>query len=155
MGKTTRIMMAAALLCGNATFAFAADSPSRILFNAEILTMDDNNQVVQALAITGDRILAVGSNAEIKKLATAQTEMIDVGGRTIIPGLIDSHLHAIRGGQTYKFETYWYDVTTLDAALSELALAAARKGPGQWVAVAGSWAPEQFAERRAPTVADL
>src|SRR5262245_54205456 len=58
-------------------------------------------------------------------------------------------------GQTYKFETYWYDVTTLDAALRELTLAAARKGPGHWVAVAGSWAPEQFAEGRAPTVADL
>jgi hypothetical protein len=86
MGKTTRITMVASLLCGNATFAFAADPPSRILFNAEILTMFDNNQVVQALAITGDRILAVGSNAEIKKLATAQTQMIDVGGRTIARG---------------------------------------------------------------------
>jgi hypothetical protein len=49
MGKTTRITMVIVLLCGNAIFAFAADPPSRILFNAEILTMDDNNQVVQAL----------------------------------------------------------------------------------------------------------
>ena len=155
MGKTTRITMAAALLCGNATFAFAADPPSRILFNAEILTMDDNNQVVQALAITGDRILAVGSNAEIKKLATAQTEMIDVGGRTIIPGLIDTHLHAIRGGQTYLFETYWYDATTLKSALDELRTTAAKRGPGKWVTVAGSWSPAQFEENRAPSIEDL
>ena len=116
MRRKTRTRMVAALLCGNATFAFAADPPSCILFNAEILTMDDSNQAVQALAITGDRILAVGSDAEIKKLATPQTEMIDVGGRTIIPGLIDTHLHAIRGGQTYLFETYWYDATTLKSA---------------------------------------
>ena len=133
----------------------AEDPPSRILINGVVLTMDKSDRVAQAIAISGDRIVAVGSNAEIGKLADARTNVVDVGGRTIIPGLIDSHLHAIRGGQTYKFETYWYDVTTLDAALSELTLAAARKGPGHWVAVAGSWAPEQFAERRAPTVADL
>jgi predicted amidohydrolase YtcJ len=135
--------------------ARAEDPPSRILINGVVLTMDKSDRVAQAIAINGDRIVAVGSNAEIGKLADARTNVVNVGGRTIIPGLIDSHLHAIRGGQTYKFETYWYDVTTLDAALSELTLAAGRKGPGHWVAVAGSWAPEQFAERRAPTVADL
>ena len=117
--------------------------------------MDDNNQVVQALAITGDRILAVGSNAEIKKRATAQTEMIDVGGRTIIPGLIDARLHAIRGGQTYLFETYWYDATSLKSALDELKTTAAKRGPGKWVTVAGSWSPAQFEENRAPSVEDL
>ena len=143
----------AALVIANA--ALAADRPSRILVNGAILTMDKSDSVAQAIAIDGERIIAVGSNADIKKLAGRRTEVIDVGGRTVIPGLIDSHLHAIRGGQTYKFETYWYDATTLETALDELRSTASRKGPGKWIAVAGSWAPQQFAELRAPTVEDL
>jgi predicted amidohydrolase YtcJ len=135
--------------------ACAVEVPTRVLTDGVVLTMDKNDRVAEAIAIDGERIVAVGSNAEIKKLVGARTDVVDVGGRTIIPGLIDSHLHAIRGGQTYKFETYWYDATTLEGALAELTAAAARKGPGKWVAVAGSWAPEQFAERRAPTVEEL
>src|SRR5262245_64944019 len=78
--------------------ARAEDPPSRILINGVVLTMNKSDRVAQAIAINGDRIVAVGSNAEIGKLADARTNVVDVGGRTIVPGLIDSHLHAIRGG---------------------------------------------------------
>ena len=117
--------------------------------------MDDNNQVVEGVCHYWRSHPCIGSNAEIKKLATAQTQMIDVGGRTIIPGLIDTHLHAIRGGQTYLFETYWYDATTLKSALDELKTTATKRGPGKWVTVAGSWSPAQFEENRAPSIEDL
>ena len=147
------IYSAFALAFAQATHA--AEPPGRILVNGNILTMDKGGGIAQAVAIDGDRIVAVGSNAEIRKLAGPRTIVSDVGGRTVIPGLIDTHLHAIRGGQTYKFETFWYEATTLQAALAELTSTAARKGPGKWVAVAGSWGPEQFAEGRAPTVAEL
>jgi predicted amidohydrolase YtcJ len=135
--------------------ALAVDAPTRIIVNGVVLTMDKNDRRAEAVAIDGDRIVAVGANTEIRKLAGAETDVVDAGGRTVIPGLIDTHLHAIRGGQTYTFETYWYDATTLVAALDALKSAASRKGPGKWVAVAGSWAPEQFAERRAPSVEEL
>jgi predicted amidohydrolase YtcJ len=73
----------------------------------------------------------------------------------VIPGLNDTHLHAIRGGQTYGLETYWYDSTTLAGALARMKDAAADRGAGKWVIVAESWSPAQFEENRAPTVADL
>ena len=135
--------------------AFAADPPTRILFNGHVLTMDASDRVAEAVAIDADRIVAVGSNTDVRRLAGPQTRVLDIGGRTVIPGLGDAHNHAIRGGQTYRFETYWYDVTTLAEALEVLKEAAGRKGPGKWVAVAGSWAPEQFKENRAPTSDDL
>jgi predicted amidohydrolase YtcJ len=150
--KVVSIALAAGLF---PAYAFAADPPTRILFNGRVLTMDASDRMAQAVAIDGDRIVAVGSNDEVKRLAGSRTRLLDLEGRTVIPGLGDAHNHAIRGGQTYRFETYWYDVTTLAVALEVLKEAAAKKGPGKWVAVAGSWAPEQFRENRAPTFDDL
>jgi len=108
--KVVSIAFAAGLI---PAYAFAADPPTRILFNGRVLTMDASDRVVQAVAIDGDRIVAVGSNDEVQRLAGPRTKVLDLGGRTVIPGLGDAHTHAIRGGQTYRFETYWYDVTTL------------------------------------------
>ena len=150
--KVVSIAFAAGLI---PAYAFAADPPTRILFNGRVLTMDASDRVVQAVAIDGDRIVAVGSNDEIQRLAGPRTKVLDLGGRTVIPGLGDAHTHAIRGGQTYRFETYWYDVTTLAVALEALKEAAVKKGLGKWVTVAGSWAPEQFKENRAPSFDDL
>ena len=135
--------------------AFAADPPARIFFNGHVLTMDASDRVAEAVAIDGDRIVAVGSNNEVQRLAGPRTKVLDLGGRTLIPGLSDAHNHAIRGGQTYRFETYWYDATSLAEALYALKETGRTKGPGKWVTVAGSWAPEQFDENRAPTSADL
>ncbi len=148
-------LMACAALALASAVARADDPPTRLLVNGKILTMDTGGTTAEALAIRGDRIVAVGSNADIRKLAGPATDIVDAGGRTIIPGLIDSHLHAIRGGQTFNFESYWYDATTLAEALDQLKAVAAKRGPGRWVAVVGSWSPEQFTENRAPTVADL
>jgi predicted amidohydrolase YtcJ len=149
-----RWMMAFAAVVASAP-ALAAGPPSRILVNGAILTMDGGDRVAQALAIEGDRVVAVGSDAEIRGLAGPDTSIIDLGGRTVIPGLNDTHIHAIRGGQTYDVETYWYDATTLDGALARMKEAAVKRGAGKWVMVAGSWSPAQFTENRAPTVAEL
>jgi predicted amidohydrolase YtcJ len=117
--------------------------------------MDASDRVTEALAIENDKIVAVGSTAEIRKLAGPDTSVVDLGGRTVIPGLNDSHIHFIRSGQTYRLETYWYDVSTLEEALDQLKAAAEKRGPGKWVVVAGSWSPEQFKEGRPPLVEDL
>ena len=135
--------------------ALATDSPTRILVNANILTLDASDRMAQALAIEGDKIVAVGSDAEVRRFAGPETSIIDLGGRTVIPGLNDTHIHAIRGGQTFRRETYWYDAASLDDALARMKDAAAKRGRGKWVMVAGSWSPAPFAENRAPTVADL
>lgn len=157
---------AAVLSCLIGASAIAADAPEptsratnapadRILINAEVLTMDPAHPTAAALAIRGTDIAAVGTRADIMKLKGPRTEVIDVGGRTVVPGLIDSHIHAIRGGQSFTFESYWYDQTSLASALAALKQEAGKRGAGKWVAVTGAWHPDQFTEHRAPTVADL
>jgi hypothetical protein len=146
------ISFAACLLSAQ---ALAAGPPTRILVNGNVLTMDASDHMAQALAIEGDKIVAVGSDADVRRLAGPDTSIIDLGGRTVIPGLNDAHIHAIRGGQTFRRETYWYDVASLEDALARVKDAAAKRGAGKWVMVAGSWSPAQFTENRAPTVEDL
>jgi predicted amidohydrolase YtcJ len=151
----THAALAAASLWLFSTLAGASDISMHVLSNGVVLTMDKSDQVAQAVAISGERIVGVGSNAEIETLAGPDAHVIDVGGRTIIPGLVDTHVHAIRGGQTFRFETYWYDATTLIGALENLKATAAERGAGKWVTVAGAWSPDQFEEKRGPTVEDL
>lgn len=151
----TAITLASLLLALSALAAQPAGVADRILLNGEILTMEAGKPVAQALAIRGNRIVAVGTNTEIRKLRSARTEVIDLAGKTVVPGLIDTHIHAIRGGQGYGFETYWYDTASLADGIDELKAEAVKRGPGQWVAVVGSWHPEQFVEKRSPTSVEL
>jgi predicted amidohydrolase YtcJ len=126
-----------------------------VMRNGEIVTMDPARPAAEAIAIKGDIILAVGTEAEVERFAGPATRTIDLAGRTVIPGLIDAHTHAIRGGQTFGFETYWFDAASLGDALGRLAKAASDRPADQWVAAVGGWHPQQFRERRAPTVAEL
>ncbi len=129
--------------------------PDLILVNGEVLTMDDERPRASAIAITDDEITAVGSSRSVAKLAGRHTQTINLRGRTVIPGLVDGHTHAIRGGQTFDQETYWLDAGSLREALDRVTRAASEREPDEWVAVVGSWHPNQFSEKRPPTVADL
>ena len=129
--------------------------PDLILVNGEVLTMDDERPRASAIAITDDEITAVGSSRSVAKLAGRHTQTINLRGRTVIPGLVDGHTHAIRGGQTFDQETYWLDAGSLTEALDRVTRAASEREPDEWVAVVGSWHPNQFSEKRPPTVADL
>lgn len=142
------------LTLGVAFTTYARDV-DMVLFNGEILTQDAQSGTVQAMAISGDRILATGNNAAIQRLAGAHTRQIDLRGKTVIPGLNDTHTHAIRAGQTFQQENYWYDITNVPAAIEQLQRTARERGKNQWVSVAGAWHPDQFREKRAPTVAEL
>jgi predicted amidohydrolase YtcJ len=132
-----------------------ASGPDLILVNGAIVTMDEHHPRARAIAITDDEITAVGSSRAVARLAGPDTRTIDLRGRTVIPGLVDGHTHAIRGGQTFDQETYWLGVGSLEEALARVTEAASQREPDEWVAVVGSWHPNQFTERRAPTVADL
>jgi predicted amidohydrolase YtcJ len=132
-----------------------AQPPDVVLVNGKIVTVDARSSVQEALAIRDGRILAVGGNAEVRKLAAKSTRVIDVGGRTVIPGLIDSHLHAIRAALSFTTEVNWIGARSLTEALARMHAAAERMPAGAWLIVAGGWNELQFAERRRPTQAEL
>ena len=81
-----------------------AQSPDTILVNGKILTVDAQSSVREALAVRDGRIIALGTSPEMRKLAGPQTRVIDLQARTVIPGLIDSHLHAIRAALSFTTE---------------------------------------------------
>ena len=150
-----RNMALAAMLMGTSSLAFAQDKADVILYNGQLITMDEQQPNAQALAVKGQHIIAVGNNEEIKKWSGQNTRKINLAGKTVIPGLMDTHLHGIRGGRTFLFETYWFDAKTIPDALHKLSQSAEEKNSAQWVAVVGSWIPEQFAEKRDPTLQEL
>ncbi|HZI51130.1 MAG TPA: amidohydrolase [Terriglobia bacterium] len=129
--------------------------PDTILINGKILTVDAQFSVREALAIHNGRILATGTTADIRKIAGPRTRVIDLERRTVIPGLIDSHLHAIRAGLTFSTEVNWIGASTIAEALDRVRQAARTMKPGAWLVVGGGWSPNQFREKRRPTQAEL
>ncbi len=133
----------------------AAQPADTILLNGKVLTLDEQSSVVQALAIRDGKVIATGASADIVKHADAKTRIIDLDGRTAIPGLIDSHIHAIRAGLKFSTEVSWIGATSIAEAMERIRVAAIYARPGTWLVVGGGWTPAQFAERRRPTQAEL
>ena len=134
----------------------ACANPADILFlNGKIVTLDATSDVAEALAIEAGRVSATGSSEELRKSAGPATRIIDLGGRTVIPGLIDSHIHAIRAGFRHATEVSWEGARSVGEALGRLKSAADGAGPDAWLIVAGGWTPRQFDENRRPTEAEV
>jgi predicted amidohydrolase YtcJ len=131
----------------------SAQSADTILINGKFVRF--GAPPAEALVVRGDRIAAIGNIAAIRALAGPQTRVIDLGGRTVIPGLIDSHIHAIRAGLSYATEVHWFGVRTLAEALDKLRAADKTAPPGAWLVVAGGWTDRQFKEDRRPTQAEI
>ncbi len=125
-----------------------------VIANARVTPLRDGGPEATALAVCDGRIVEVGSTAEISQ-RYAGAEVIDAGGRRVIPGLIDSHLHLVRAGLTWHTEARWDGTRTLAAALDRVAARCATKPHGSWVRVMGGWHPRQFEEGRGPTRAEL
>jgi predicted amidohydrolase YtcJ len=126
----------------------------RIFYNGKIAT-NSKPYFAEAIAVQDGKVLSVGRNLEILRLKKPDTDTIDLRGQTVIPGLNDSHLHAIRGGLHYNLELRWDGVPSLADALRMLKEQAARTPPPQWVRVVGGWNEFQFAERRMPTLNEI
>ena len=113
-----------------------------ILMNGKIVTVDDRFTIAQAVAIKGQRIVAVGRSEEVRKLAGSGTRVIDLKGKTVIPGLIDNHSHWIRAAELDELR--FDGVTSRKQALKMVTDRVRAARPGEWVAVLGGWSEEQF-----------
>jgi predicted amidohydrolase YtcJ len=147
-------MVMTAVLCaiGGGAAAAQAQRPaaSLILSNGKIITVDERFSIAQAVAIRGDRIVAVGSNQEIAQWAGPDTRRIDLKGKAVIPGLIDNHMHLLRGGTTWMYEVRLDGIASRKQAMDLLSARAKAVGPGQWVYTMGGFAREQFADDPKP-----
>ncbi len=124
----------------------ATGKATLLITNANIITLDERNTLAQALAIADGKILAVGTNAQMERYRGPATRVVDAGGRTVIPGLNDSHNHVIRGGRFFNTELRWDGVKSLRQGLDMIREQAARTPQGQWVKVVGGWSEQQFEE---------
>jgi len=127
-----------------------------ILVNGKIVTVDPQSSIRSAVAIREGRIAALGTDAEIRRLAGPATRTIDLQGHTVIPGLIDSHIHAIRAALSFSTEVNWIGASSLADALSRLREASLKAKPGTWLIVVTPPATlDTFKEHRRPTQAEL
>jgi predicted amidohydrolase YtcJ len=133
----------------------SASGAELILANGRFHTLDKARPAAQAVAIADGRFLAVGDTEYVMRLKTPSTQVIDLHGRTVIPGLNDSHLHLIRGGLHYNLELRWEGVPSLSDAMKMLKAQVDRTPAPHWVRVVGGWNEFQFAEKRMPTLDEL
>ncbi|HEY5622962.1 MAG TPA: amidohydrolase family protein, partial [Gammaproteobacteria bacterium] len=119
-----------------------------VLTNSKILTVDEDFSIVEAIAIDGERILDVGTAAAIAQHIGENTEVIDLEGRAVIPGLIDNHMHFIRAVQRWDLQARIDGVNIRQEALDIIAEKAASMQPGEWLMVQGGWRENQFADVR-------
>src|SRR6516164_8398986 len=146
------VLVAALAAAPAAVYAQSADT---IFVNGKVITLDSRSSVAQGIAIRDGKVLETGSNEDIRKRADAHTKVVDLGGRTVIPGLMDSHIHALRAGLTFSTELSWIGVPSLAKGLDLIREAAKVRPPGAWIKIGGGWTELQFPEKRGPTVAEL
>ncbi len=134
---------------------FARQSmPDMILTNGKIITVDERFSIAQAVAVKGDRIVAVGTNSEISRLAGTSTRRIDLRGRSVVPGLIDNHAHFMRAGETWTEEVRLDGVESRKQALDMLSAKARAAAPGQWIYTLGGFSHLQFTDDKKPFTRD-
>lgn len=144
--KTSILRHAFLALGMSATLAAgAADTADTILVNGKIVTVDDRFTIAEALAIKGQRILAVGKSADIRK-HHASAKVIDLNGRTVIPGLIDNHAHFVRVAEKWHYEMRLDGITSRKQVIGMIQERAAAAKPGEWIVALGGWSEEQFTD---------
>jgi predicted amidohydrolase YtcJ len=126
-----------------------------ILHNGRFTTLDRANPTASAVAIKDGSFLRVGSEAEVLALQGDATKLVDLNGRRVLPGLIDNHLHIIRGGLNFNMELRWDGVRSLADAMAMLKRQVAITPPPQWVRVVGGFTEHQFVEKRLPTIEEI
>jgi predicted amidohydrolase YtcJ len=152
---------AAGLMAGTMTGSVAgaaipgAETPDLVVHGAKVTTLDPERADATAIAVRRGVVTAVGNDGAILRLAGPGTIRIDAGGRRLIPGINDSHMHPIRGGLNYNMELRWDGVPTLADAMAMLRRQAQVTPPPQWVRVVGGFSLLQWPERRLPTLDEI
>ncbi len=156
MTMMRRAVLAVAATVMLSLWQIAASAPDLLLVNGKIVTVDDQFSIKQALAIDGPKIVAVGSDAAITALAGPQTRIVDLKGRTVIPGLIDNHNHFIRGTEYWTNEARLEGVTDRKSLVAKLRAKARSLPKGAWLFTLGGWYEDQLlGDRRPLTRAEL
>jgi len=132
-----------------------ADAPDLILHRGLFTTLDRSSPTASAVAIKNGKFTAVGHDGEVMPFTGSATRIIDLRGRRVLPGLIDNHLHIIRGGLNFNMELRWDGVRSLADAMAMLKAQVAITPPPQWVRVVGGFTEHQFVEKRLPTIEEL
>ena len=143
------------MLEGCAGLMQSAEPADTLILNGRIATLNPRQPGATAIAIKGERILAVGSDAQLNAFRGPATRVIDAARRTIVPGLNDAHTHFIRGGLTYTNEVRWDGVPSLAEGMRRVREQARRTPSPHWVQVIGGWTWAQFAEKRHPTLDEI
>lgn len=124
-----------------------------IFINGKIITVDKDFTICEGVAISGDRIMAAGTVGDMRKLAGAETKIIDLHGKTVIPGLIDSHLHP-ESASLSELEEEIPDVHTISQLLSWIKSQAGIKKNGEWI-IHPKFFPTRLIEMRQPSLTEL
>ncbi|MBI4251056.1 MAG: amidohydrolase family protein, partial [Candidatus Tectomicrobia bacterium] len=126
-----------------------------ILINGKVVTADKDFSSQEAVAIRDGKILAVGPTPRIRPLAGPRTKVVDLQGRAVIPGLIDSHMHFLRAGFTWAREVRLDQARSVQEVLSLVEKRGKQLKPGEWILTFGGWHYGQLKEGRAPTRQEL
>jgi hypothetical protein len=154
--KNSPVYLSVLLLLAGFVSAHAQDVPDTIYLNGKIVTVDDYFSIAEAVAIRGNAIQAVGSNQEISALKGDATLIVDLQGRTVIPGLIDNHNHVVRATEYWPNDARLDGVTSRSEALEVLRAKGDQLPPGEWLMSLGGWAESQFSDSRQDfTLAEL
>lgn len=126
-----------------------------LLTNGRIIADAGAEVVVEAIAVAGTRVVAAGTREEVAAQVPSDIRTVDLGGRTVVPGLIDSHLHLVRAGLSWLDEVFISHVRSIPELLDVIREKSATPSQAGWVAIVGGWSPGQLEERRFPTLAEL
>jgi predicted amidohydrolase YtcJ len=130
-------------------------TPDLILRNGRFTPLDRSKPVATAVAITNGLFAAVGRDEDVMPLAGSATRIVELKNRRALPGLIDNHLHIVRGGLNFNMELRWDGMPSLADALAMLKSQVSITPPPQWVRVVGGFTAHQFAEKRLPTIEEI
>jgi predicted amidohydrolase YtcJ len=154
MRQLAAIVVVGGLVALSAATSAQQPAPDLIFSNGKIITVDSTFSIAQAVAVRGDRIVAVGSNQDVTRLAGPNTRRVDLQGRAMVPGLIDNHAHFQEEGAYWTLELRFDGVDSRKQALELIRAKAQANGPGKWVFNLGGWSPDQFADDKRPFTRD-
>ena len=121
-------------------------SADAVFVNGKVFTASQSGDLAQAFAVRGDRVVAVGSSVEIRRLAGPTTQIVDLGGHFVSPGLADGHFHGEGGGPDVDLS----QAETMAQLLATIGAAAAKARPGELIKTNADWHEMQLAEKRLP-----